>query len=414
MPIQGLRNDENFITNQRPQNWRQTILMLYPNSSEISKAPLTALTSMMKEETTDDPVFHWFSKALDARRLKLNEDLDTSETGIDVDNTYQSAFIVKAGDMIQIEASGEICRVSADPSANNLITVTRAQGGTAGTAVVLLTANPFINVIGSSFEEGSLPPTSVAYDPAETFNFTQIFRSTLGITRTAERTRLRTGDAVVEAKRECLEYFSIDMERAFWFNGARTLQTINGQPARTTAGLINMILTGAPQNIVAAPAGGQINFDWIEAQMQSIFKFGSSEKVVFGGNPLLGAIGTAVRKNSTYNIDNGTKEYGLRVSRVNSPFGTLVFKTHPLFNQMTGGIAADGVTVFTSIANNGYILDMGNIKYRYLTDITYEKDLTPVGLDGKKSGYLGECGLELQHPATHFIITGVTGGTEDA
>lgn len=414
MPIQGLRNDENWITNQRPQNWRQTVLMLYPNSAEISKAPLTALTSMMKSESTDDPVFHWFTKALDARRLKLNEDLDTTETGIDVDNTFQTALIVKAGDMVQIEASGEICRVSADPSANNLITVTRAMAGTTGIAVTLATSNPYINVIGSMFEEGSLPPTSVNYDPAESYNNTQIFRSTLGITRTAAKTRLRTGDAVAEAKRECLEYFSIDMERAFWFNGARTLTTINGQPARTTAGLINQILVGAPNNIVAAPAGGLINMDWLEANMELAFRFGGSEKLMFGSNKMLASIGAAIRKNSTFEIQSGIKEYGMAVSRISSPFGEIVFKVHPLFNQMQGGTASDGVTTFTSVANNAYLLDMSNIIYRYVTDVTYEKDLTPIGLDGQKSGYLGEVGLELHHPSAHFVFTGITGGTVDA
>src|SRR5690554_2956834 len=101
MAINGLRDTSNFVANQRPENWRQTLLLLYPNSAEAGKAPLTALTSLMKEESTDDPVFHWWEKALDDRRLQLAENLDTS-TGtqaIDVDATFKSAKIVKAGDV---------------------------------------------------------------------------------------------------------------------------------------------------------------------------------------------------------------------------------------------------------------------------------------------------------------------------
>jgi len=43
----------------------------------------------------------------------------------------------------------------------------------------------------------------------------------------------------------------------------------------------------------------------------------------------------------------------------------------------------------------------------------YEKDLTAIGLDGMKSGYLAECGIELNDPQTHFYVTGVTGGAAD-
>lgn len=410
MPILGMRTDENFITNQRPQNWRQTILMLYPNSAEIAKAPLVALTAMMKDEKTDDPVFHWFQKQLDARRLKLSADITNVATTLAVDNTYQVSFIVKAGDLLWAEQTGEIMRIASDPTANNSIVVTRAQAGTTGTLITQATSNPFLTVIGSAYEEGSLAPTGVNYDPVEQFNYTQIFRSTFEMTRTAQQTRLRTGDQIKEAKRECLEYFTVDMERGFWFNGSRTLVTINGKPARLTAGLINQIVAGAPNNIFPAPTGGLINVDWLDAFMQNVFAFGSTEKVVFGSNLVLGAWNTAVRKSSVYNIENGVKEYGMRVSRIQSPFGTLVFKVHPLFNQTTGGVAADGVTNYTSIRNNMYVLDMQFVRYRYMMDVKYQPDLTPIGLDGDKSGYIAECGLELNQPLAHWIATGVTGG----
>lgn len=418
MPIIGMRNDETWITNQRPQNWRETVLMLYPNSAELSKAPLTALTSMMRSESTDDPVFHWWEKNFEVRRLKLTGDITNVATAIavdvTVDNGFSNAFSVKAGDMALIEQTGEIVRISADPSATNGITVTRAQAGTAGTAVTFATSNPFLSIIGSAFEEGSLAPSGVNFDPSEKFNYTQIFRSTLEITRTAEKTRLRTGDAVKEAKRECLEYFSVDMERAFWFNGAKTIVTINNKPARMTAGVINQITAGAPQNILAAPADGLIDMDWLEANVALLFKFGSTEKVAFGGNTILGAFQTAIRKNSTYTITTGIKEYGMRVARFVTPYGELVFKTHPLFNIMTGGTASDGVTLYNGIANNAYIMDMANVKYRYITDVMYEKDLTAIGLDGMKSGYLAECGLELHHARSHGVFTGIKGGKTDA
>ena len=46
----GLRGTGDFVTDQRPKNWREQILRLYPNG----KAPLTALLALMKNESTDD------------------------------------------------------------------------------------------------------------------------------------------------------------------------------------------------------------------------------------------------------------------------------------------------------------------------------------------------------------------------
>jgi Family of unknown function (DUF5309) len=420
MPIQGLRTDENFLTTQRPQNWRQTMLLLYPNSSDIAKAPLTALTSLMKSESTDDPVFHWFQKTLDARRFLLAANIAPADTSITIDPTFQTgtdfatAKMAKAGDVLWVEQTGEILRVSADPSTNNVIPVSRAQAGTPAGTVTITAAgtNTYVNIIGSAMEEGSLAPTSVNYDPIELNNYCQIFRSTLSITRTAQKTRLRTGDAVTEAKRECLEYFSIDMERAFWFNARKQLTSVNGNPARFTAGVLQQIKDGAPQNVLAAPPGGLITMDWLEQNTELLFRFGSSEKMAFGSNLALLALQQAIRKNSFWRIESGIKEYGLTVSRFITPFGELVFKTHPLFNQMQGGTTAG--SSFYSVANNVYILDMQNIRYKYVDDVMYEKDLTPIGLDGLKSGYKAECGLELHHAQSHGVWLGLIGGDTDS
>jgi hypothetical protein len=406
MTIQGLRTAENFATNQRPENWRETMLLLYPNAD----FPLTALTSMMKSESTNDPVFHWFTKSLNDRRLKLNEDLDDSETEITIDGSVNSGVSVKAGDMLLIEQTGEIVRVTTDGTLNSIPVVTRAQADTTATAVTLATSNPWISVIGSAFEEGSTAPSGVNFDPVDYSNYTQIFRSTLEMTRTASKTRLRTGDSVKEAKRECLEYFGIDMERAFWFNGNKKLLTINSKPARLTSGIIYQIPAA---NKIAAPSGGLITLEWLEARMEEVFRFGSSEKMMFASNKVLLAFSQAVRKNTTYMVKGGEKEFGMNVTRFVTPFGELVFKTHPLFNQMAGGTASDGTTTYTGMANNAVILDMKNIRYRYVDDVKYEKDLTAIGLDGMKSGYIAECGLELQHPTTHFEWTGITGGDRD-
>jgi hypothetical protein len=418
MPILGMRTTANFVTNQRPENWRETIALLYPNSSRVREAPLTALTSVMKTRKTDDPTFHWFEKSLNNRRFLVTAALGAVAGGtagtVTVDATYNAATGLKLNDLLYAEGTGEIFRVSADPSATNAIPVIRgAQTGGAGLALdpAVAGTNPYLMVIGSAFEEGSQAPTGVNFDPLERYNYTQIFRSALEGTRTAMKTRLRTGDQVAEAKREALEYFSVDMERSFWF-GKRGTSTVNGKPWRMMDGVFQQIANASSANIQTADAALGADMDWLEANMELWFRQGSSEKMFFAGSQALLTLGAIVRKNSAMQIQSGIKEYGMEVVKISSAFGQLTGVVHPLFSQMQGGTT--GGTAFYSYSHAMAILDMDSVKYVYFDDVQYQKDITPVGLDGTKSGYLAEVSIELDFPQTHFLVKNLAKAKKDA
>lgn len=409
MPIQGLRDTSNFATNERPENWRQMLLYLYPNG----KLPLTALTGVMKESSTDDPVFHWWEKALDDRRLALGQNIAASAAGTQETWTLDAssnAITFVQNDILLVEETDEQVRVFSDPTSDTSITVVRGANGTTTAAVTFAGAgvNPNLLCIGSAYEEGSLAPTGVNYDPTERFNYTQIFRRTLEITRTAAKSRLRTVPAVKEARRECLEYIGVDMERAFWL-GVRSTGVRNNKPVRTSAGVYNQM---ASANIYEF-TNGEVDMDTLETRMEIIFREGSNEKMAFCGNKALSAINTAVRKNSSYQWTTGEKEFGMNVTRLITPFGTIVFKTHPLFTQVTGGTT--GGAAYYGMNTWAFILDAEEIEYRYLkeSDLQYQGGLQAIGQDALKAGYLGECGVELHHPTTHHLWKQVNTGKED-
>jgi len=409
MAIQGLRDTSNFATNERPENWREMLLYLYPNG----KLPLAALTAAMKERQVDDPVFHWWEKALDDRRLALGQNIAASAAGAVETWTLaagSNALSFVANDHLFVENTEEVVRVYADPTSDTSITVVRGAQGSTPAAVTYAGAgvNPNLLGIGSAFEEGSLAPSGTNFDPTERYNYTQIFRRTLEITGTASKTRLRTVPALKEARRECLEYFGIDMERAFWL-GYRSTGTKNGKPFRTTAGIYNQM---SSSNMHAA-SNGEFDMEWLEAKFELIFREGSDEKVAMCGAKALSAINTCVRKNSSYQWTTGEKQYGMKVTRLVTPFGELVFKTHPLFTQNTGGTT--GGSAYYGMNTWAFILDMKEIEYVYMKerDVQYQGNLAAVGQDALKSGYIGECGLELHHPSVHFLLTQLNTGKED-
>lgn len=412
MAIQGLRDTSNFVANARPQNWREGIQLLYPNG----KMPLIGLTSLMKSRSVDDIQFNWWEKIMDDRRFALHAttgDLTTSNTTLTL-AAGENAKSLKQGDVLLVEESLEYIRVSSDPTSDLSFAVTRGWAGSTATAVDANgnNVNPNLLLVGSAYEEGSLPPTGIAYDPNQKYNYTQIFRDTLEATRTAMKTRLRTGDAVKEAKRECLEYHGVGMERAFWLN-ERSSTTENGKPLHTLRGAMKWIDSDNIKVATTDYASG-VTMLGLEEYLYNIFKYGSSEKLAVMGNRALLTIQQIIRKNTTYNIQFGLKEFGMNVSRLETPYGSLVMKSHPLFNQSTGGTTGTGP--YYGMESWMFVMDMAELTYVHLkdSDTKYQPDLQANGMDGMQSGYLTEASIEMHHPTTHYLIKNLALAAADA
>lgn len=425
MAIQGLRNTADFDTpnGRRPGNYREMLLRLYPNGGALQKAPLTALTAVMKSEATTDPVFHWFTKQMQDRRLKLEANLDGAKTAwatdqLTVDDAYSSALQLKAGDLLYAEHTGEIMQVRFSPSAADTIDVIRGFTLASGADLRPIDydgagVNPFLKVIGSAFEEGSRAPDPIGFDFEELFNQCQIFRSTYGLTETAAATTTRLGSEEQELRREALEIFGMDMEMAFWF-GQKATRVRNGKPLRTTAGVLSFI----PESRRFSPDNGELTYDVLAEWAQDMFRYGSSEKLAFCGGTFLASVARLVRKSGagTFNFSElgSVTQYGMKgITRLNFPTGSLLLKPHPLFSQMVGGTTTG--EAFTSMDNAAVALDMANIRYRYLKgrDVKFQPKLQENDEDSRKAGWIGECGIELHHPYTHSIITGVRSGEPD-
>lgn len=423
MAIPGLRNSDqagNPNGTNRPENWRNTLLRLYPYGSQM--APLAALTAAMSSEATDDPKYHWFRKVTNTHRFKLGQNLtggDASGTqqNITIDTTDGNIYGVKMGDILMVEHTGERLYVSQTPTTETVVTVLRGFENAASQAVTYQGAgvNPWIMKIGSAFEEGSAAPDPIGWDPTEYNNQTQIFRETYGMTGTGMATRTRTGELIRENKTDCFEAFNQGLERSFIFGIKRTTSK-NNQPLRLTDGILNMLPSDRKLSVSTYNANGLVDLDYWESLTATMFRYGSNEKMMWLGVTAALAITQMVRKNAQLQWELGPTEteYGIKIRRLITPMGTLVMKIHPMFGQMTGG--TNSGTFYPGLDNACLILDMKNLKYRYLTgrDVTYQTNLQLPGVDGLLAGWLAECGLELHHPETHLFITGIRGGKKDA
>jgi len=423
MAFMGMRGTGDWVENQRPENWREQILYLYPNG----QAPLTAMLSMMGAERTEDAHFHWWTENVGSVGGTVNgiyttPDLGTAYTtgGTAGDVLYvvvaeALAKQIRGGHQLLLRDASDYnvdvnAKVTVDPTfngANSVLSVQLLEDDDNSDSHDLSDCDTIL-VVGNINPEGGEMPTATHLDPTEYSNYTQIFRTSLDITRTAMMTKLRTGNDYQKMKREALEMHSIEMEQAsFW--GIPTSNTgANGKPERTTQGIINFVRQYAATNIDdytlntdysgnTWATGGE---DWLDNMLEQLFRYGSTEKMAFVGSGALLGINRLAKTSGQIQLTPESQSYGLKVRRWITPFGDLVVKTHPLFSY-------DATT-----RNMMVVIEPRNMRYVYITDTMFKKDKSETegghnSIDGRKEEYLTEMGFEFHHPLTFGILNGL-------
>lgn len=426
----GMRGTGDWAENQRPQNWREMILYLYPNGS----APLTAILSKLREEKVDDPIFHWWTKLLPSQAgtvtageayLNVNNSGDVVAKGTAAGITIY--FKMSASDLTHFRVGHQVlCRDASqyDVDFNGLVTSVNTAQTNIGVKLIEADDNSAgaygahtvdrVLIVGNANAEGANMPDAISYDPTEWSNYTEIFRTSLSITRTARLTRLRTGDAYREAKRECLELHSIEMEKAFLWGFKWSGTGDNGKPKRTTMGLVRAIqsgdLDGTNTGVInsfkvnddfSGDTWLQTGKDWLDYYLEQMFRYGKSEKLAFCGSGALLGLNQLAETYGTIQITPKTKAYGLAVNEWITPFGTLDLVTHPLFS-------------FEATNRHSMVIfEPAGLRYRYVSDTVFMSEKSEqqntgwTRRDGTDEEYLTEAGLEYHHPNGWGYLNGV-------
>jgi hypothetical protein len=422
----GMRGTGDWVTNQAPENWRQQILKLYPNGM----APLTAILSMISSEMTDDPRYHWWTQEMGSVQgavagVWTNANLATAYAGggvagdtIFIQITTVLANRIRQGHQIllrdqsdyRVDVNGKVTGVTRG-STNSVLAVKLLEADD-NSADNDLSSCDYFKIIGNINPEGGEMPDAIALNPTEVYNYTQIFRTPLSITRTAKKTRLRTGNQYQKAKAEALEMHSWEMELAFLW-GIRTSNIgDNGKPERTTMGVINFIRQFAAANCddyglntdytgQAWTTGGET---WFKNMLEQIFRYGADEKLALVGSGALLGIDALAMTGGQVNLAPAQKTYGMQIRTWLTPFGTIHMKTHPLFSY-------DATT-----RNMMVILEPKEMTYRYIDDTsffgeteakTHSSGYGQRRIDGLNEEYLTECGLEFGLPQKCAVLNGV-------
>lgn len=393
--IAGLRGTGDWATDERPKNFRETILWRSPNG----QAPLTALMSKMAEESVDDPEFNWWEEEQNAIRVTETTGLSSSAGSTTLTCSGGGCLSLVPGDILLAEKAdqatydNEVVKVVAVIS-DTQATIQRAYAGTSAAAQAASTA---FTKIGNAYAEGSGAPNASTRNPTKLYNYVQIFKTSYEITKTAEQTKTRTGDPVQNDKKRKMFDHSVAMEYAFIFGRRAEMTGSNGKPERTTGGLRSFISTNKTVFSTTPTTTTFLN------AVYPCFDYNSGagdERIVLCGNGFLNALNLMIANSTNVRINFGetVKLYGMNLMKYVLPQGVLYFKSHPLLNT------------HARYTYSAFGIDPTALKYRYLTgrDTDFQDNIQEKGDDIRKGQWLTEAGLEVRHERTMFYLGNFT------
>jgi hypothetical protein len=389
MAFIGLRGTGDWGTDERPKNFRETILWRQPNG----QAPLTALMSKMGDESTDDPEFAWWEEEMNTIRVLETTGLSSNTGSTTLTASGGGLYNLVPGDLLLVEKAdqstydNEIIEVSAVAS-DTSATVVRAAAGTAAAAIA---ATTYLTKIGNVYEEGSVAPSASMRNTTKFYNYTQIFKTSYKITETAKKTRARTGDPLKNDKKRKMFDHSIAMEWAFLFGRRHETTGTGGKPKRYTGGLRSMLSSNVTVFSTTPTEDTFLN------AIYPVFNYNSGagdERLVLAGNGALNTLNKLAKNSSSsrVNFDQVVRLYGMSLQRWILPQGTIYVKSHPLLNN------------HARYTNSMFVIDPSALKYRYLRDTTFKDNVQANDEDVQRGYWLTECGLEVQHEKTMAYV----------
>ena len=388
MAVKGIFASDQNIVGSRVGDFASGILQIWPTGS----APLFALTSGMESAPAQDTIVHWFEE----NKLQGRTDVTGFAAGngdsdpVQMNVTDGTQYV--PGAVLLNESTGEYLFVTA--VAGNQVTATRGFGGTTQTTIVV---GHFMQKIGTAYEEGSSRPVAVANLGYPRFNPVQIFRNAWDITRTATRVQYHTGDIVAKNKADCALLHAEDIEKSLIW-GVQSIGILNNKPFRTMDGLNKQIQTNV------TTAGATTNWTQLQAFFQTIFtrnvRGKPNERIAFLGNDALRVINEIAVQNSVMNITVAQTDFGIQVSTLITPFGTVNLMTHPLMVENP---------VWTK---DMYVYHPGAIRTRYLTRTEIEEYGRFGGDDSEFGVYTTEMCGEYKAEITGGQLLGLTAGAQ--
>lgn len=337
------------------------------------------------------PTFEWFEDSFGGKMATVNADYDDDDTTLTVTGAgTNSAYIFTKGDVIFNARTNERMKV-ASVASGSTITVVRSIGATAAVAGLV---NDNLYIIGNANPEGGLVRNQNTTKIVPNSNYTQIFRTTVGATRTAMKTNTYGGnDFDYQKRKKAVDHVKAIEDAFVWGEKGIAVSSDNGQPERYTGGVMEFVTAGNSyvqdqNNLLTSP-----DLD-VFIREASTYTNGATRKFL-AGNIIISAVNEIAK--GQIQTKTGDTTYGVSISKWMSSFGDIELTVLPSFRG-------------EDFAGYGLLLDINNFAYRFIqdSDTQLQMNVQANGADGRIDQWLTECGLERREAEKAALIKRVT------
>lgn len=371
--LTGVQGASSGQQDHRQYSWRSQIQYLNPD-----RTPFLQMMSRLSEEKVSDFEFKVFERDHPSRWTRLNEALDTSETGVDVDD----GTMFRADDVVLVPSTGEMLYVSS--ISGNTLTVIRGYNGTTGTAA---NDNDWLKLLYSAEPENGVAPAIVTTDTTTVTNFTQIFKRSYGLSGTRKAMSFRSDPHSLPGQRKlAMELLKEDMEQAFLWGRKAVVSNGTGGWTRYTGGLNQFVSTNR------IDMDGGWGFGDIGYLMNVATRFGSSRKVWLCGRDArqqIDSLGLEYRQ-----IGGEAKKLGFTVTGFRTSFGEAMLTTHMGLDNAHAG--------------HTFVMDPSHARIARLRKLKHDQNIQTPGTDGEQHQFIGELGLWIDTEKAHMVLYNIT------
>lgn len=375
------------------------MLMLEPNEQALITF-LLKLKSGAKKKTATSPRIEWFERDHCARWAQADAAGYTS--GVTT-MTLVDGTLVVPGDVLLVP------KAVTSSLAPELILVTGVSGnvitsmvrGFAGTTPAAIAANAGLAILGEAFAEGSALANPKSSTAVPKISYTEIFKKTVTLTRTAIASGVYAGpngDRALEHE-ILMKEMKISMNRSFLWGKASEDMSVPAAPLRTTMGINSVIAT----NIF--DAGGTVTPNTLESWARTAFRYGAKTKLLLAPPLLKSAVNRWA--SAMQHVPTNETVLGVDIQRIQTGHGVWLLASDWMLE--------DGVTGQPGFGGTGYSLDLDAMSLYDLSGHGESRSLRLIenavqdGSDKVVDSAECECGLVVKHERYHAKIFNITG-----
>lgn len=394
--IAGLLSQSSAATNDLVGEFQESIFVR--NSKGMnSGSTLFGLMARLKPEVADNTEYNWFERPPLLRTIYMATTALSTDLTISVDDgaggdVYQYLAV---GNILKNERTNEFLRVSADPTASASVAIVRGQAGTTAAA---MNNNDVITIITLAKDEGALPTRALYADPSQLTNYIQTFNSSVFLTNAFKGQVLRTDieGPLRERRIQALEKIAKDIELALLFGKKSRSAGTNGY-IYTTGGIQDTVDSAGltASNALNGLQGTGVAMDVFQTWLQSFMVYGSDAKVGFCGPLAYAATSSMAMKIQGFQVYQTETVFGINITEILTPFGTLSLVLHPLFKDLVN--YNDWMVV----------VDLAHIVQKTFEPIFLQPDIQTPGQDSYQEQYRAKLGLKVKFPQAHGYAYGL-------